>query len=116
MAVSQSTIGVLTLSYEWQTLQVASGACLFKLNQIFGDKTPGNYLLIAQFFPDFDSYYGIRKVFPSREPVLLEMDSPQLFITEGLENRFLALKQSTYYRTQNVLPWTVTVNELYATP
>lgn len=116
MSIGQAVIGVATLGFEWQNLTSQTRGELFRIGQVWGEKQPGNYCLIAQYFPELGCYYGIKRIYPGSDQVIISMPVPDLLLTEGLDNRYLAVKMSNYYRWATVEPWTITVTELYANP
>lgn len=102
--------------YEWANSVNTTGSELFEVRQSFGDDRPGNYALIAQYWPDQQAYYTIRRIYPGNDRVLIDLPIPELFREQGLTQRYIALKMSQFYRSTNVTPWTITLRELYSEP
>lgn len=116
MPVSTQVVGVATASFSWQDLSKETNAELFRVSQVFGDSLPGGYILLAQRFPDQNAYYGVRRIYPGREPFLIDMKLPELFLSEGIEFRRLAIKYGSLFRSTLFTPWTLTVSEVFAVP
>lgn len=116
MTVSTRVVGVATASFEWQDLSEETNAELFRVSQVFGDSLPGGYILLAQRFPGLNAYYGARRIYPGREPFLIDMRIPDLLLTEGVEFRRLSIRYGSVFRSINFTPWTLTVSEVFASP
>lgn len=116
MDVEIRSLGTHLVGRDWTIFGDGTQSELFRFTHVFGTLFPGGYILFAQWFGDAGSFYGVRRIYPSRDNLMLDMRLPPGFRDAGLSRRALAVRQGSVFRNSNVEPWRATIAEVNLVP
>lgn len=107
------TLGTVTLTFEWQFLGLEQSIFreTFRITHYNWALTRGG-CLIAQVFDDlFYDFYGVHKLFPSKERRIITLDIPKDLLSQSEPKRYIGLKLSPRARVY-AYDWKVQIEAL----